>query len=76
MIAADCYPHVDHAELAGAVECLDCVRAGYCTHLCETDDDCCAVEGECETDLKQVCAPFESTGRRMCLLSCEGADLS
>jgi hypothetical protein len=75
MVADDCYPDVDHAELAGAVQCLDRVRDGYCTHLCETDDDCCAAEGECETGLRQVCAPFESTGQRMCFLSCEGSDL-
>jgi hypothetical protein len=73
--AADCYPGVDQAELSGAAQCLDRVRDGYCTHLCETDDDCCAAEGECDTDLRQVCSPFESTGQRMCFLSCEGSDL-
>ena len=72
----DCYPGVDHADLAGQVECLDRVPAGYCTHQCQTDDDCCAVEGECTTELPQVCAPFESTGLMMCFLSCEGADVS
>jgi hypothetical protein len=71
----DCYPGLDHDELAGAVLCLDRVRDGYCTHLCQTDADCCAAEGECDTELKQVCAPFESTGQRMCFLSCEGRDL-
>jgi hypothetical protein len=58
----DCFPGVDHALLAGEVQCLDRVRDGYCTHLCETDEDCCAVEGECDTNLRQVCSPFESTG--------------
>ena len=38
---------------------------------CEVDDDCCAVEGECDDDRPQVCAPFESTGVRRCFLSCE-----
>lgn len=74
-VAADCYPDVNHEDLAGAVQCLDRVRDGYCTHLCETDADCCATEGECDTELRQVCSPFESTGQRMCFLSCEGSDL-
>jgi hypothetical protein len=75
-VPADCYPDVDPAALAGEVECLDRVPAGYCTHQCESDDDCCAAEGECETDLPQVCAPFESTGLMMCFLSCEDADVA
>ena len=69
----DCYPDVDHEELAGDVVCLDRVDAGYCTHQCDTDADCCAADGECADDSPaQVCAPFESTGLRMCFLSCEG----
>ncbi|MFO7565402.1 MAG: hypothetical protein R6X02_22365 [Enhygromyxa sp.] len=75
MAPEDCYPNVDHAELAGEVECLDRVPEGYCTHQCESDEDCCALEGECETTLPQVCAPFESTGLMMCFLSCEQADV-
>lgn len=75
-VAEDCYPGIDHAQLAGAVECLDRVPAGYCTHLCTTDADCCAIEGECETDLPQVCSPFESGDDTMCFLSCEPADVS
>lgn len=74
-VVDDCYPDVDHEALSGAVQCLDRVRDGYCTHLCETDADCCAADGECETDLRQVCSPFESTGQKMCFLSCEGDDL-
>jgi hypothetical protein len=74
-VAADCFPDVDHSLLSGPVECLDRVEDGYCTHQCDTDEDCCAAEGECDTDLKQVCAPFESTGLRLCFLSCEGEDL-
>jgi hypothetical protein len=68
---ADCYPEIDHAEILGEVLCLDRVRAGYCTHECAEDTDCCAVEGECVTDFPQVCSPFESTGTNMCFLSCE-----
>jgi hypothetical protein len=68
---ADCYPEVDHADIAGAVLCLDRVRAGYCTHECTQDEDCCAVEGECLTDFPQVCSPFESADTTMCFLSCE-----
>lgn len=71
----DCYPDVDPADLSGPLECLDRVRDGYCTHQCAADTDCCAVEGECKTDLPQVCSPFESTGLMMCFLSCEGADV-
>lgn len=72
----DCYPGIDPVELAGEVECLDRVDEGYCTHQCASDEDCCAIEGECETDLAQVCAPFESTGLMMCFLSCEPEDVS
>lgn len=74
-VAEDCYPDVDHAELAGEVRCLERVRDGYCTHLCEGDEDCCAVEGECKTDLPQVCSPFESANEMMCFLSCEPSDV-
>jgi hypothetical protein len=71
----DCYPDVDHADLHGDVQCLDRVESGYCTHLCQSDADCCAADGECETDLPQVCGPFESTGLMMCFLSCEAEDV-
>ena len=75
-VPADCYPEVDHSEIQGGdVLCLDRVRAGYCTHECTGDADCCAVEGECKTDLPQVCAPFESSGMMMCFLSCEQSDV-
>lgn len=68
---ADCYPDIDHADLSGDVVCLDRVPDGYCTHLCGDDQDCCAVEGECETGIPQVCAPFENTTITRCFLSCE-----
>ncbi len=70
----DCYEDVveeDRDMIAGEIECLDRVEGGYCTHLCETDDDCCTVDGECETDHPQVCSPFESTDLKRCFLSCE-----
>jgi hypothetical protein len=67
----DCYPDVDHTELAGEVECLDRVEGGYCTHLCEVDEDCCAVPGECLAGYPQVCAPFENSNVKRCFLSCE-----
>lgn len=73
-VAADCFPEVDAAALLGAAQCLDKTDEGYCTHLCQADTDCCAVEGECKTGLNQVCAPFENTNQKMCFLSCEGAD--
>ena len=74
--AAQCYPGLDAGTLSGAVQCLDKVPNGYCTHLCTTDADCCAVPGECRSGYKQVCAPFESTGQMMCFLSCESADIA
>ncbi|MFO8072097.1 MAG: hypothetical protein R6V85_09505 [Polyangia bacterium] len=75
-VAADCYPQLDTSQLAGEVVCMDRVEGGYCTHHCQTDADCCAVEGECdpEYDLDYVCAPFESTGEKYCFISCEGQD--
>ena len=74
-VPADCYSGLDAGSLAGEVQCLDRVTGGYCTHLCTTDADCCAVSGECRGGLKQVCASFESTGQMMCFLSCEAADI-
>ncbi len=68
---ADCYPDVDPATLSGNVECLERVEDGYCTHFCQVDADCCAVEGECVSGIPQVCAPLESTGTMQCFLSCE-----
>lgn len=69
--ADECYFGIDHADIQGDVTCLDRVKDGYCTHTCETDADCCAVEGECDVGLPQVCGPFESTGMKFCFLSCE-----
>lgn len=74
--ASDCYPELDHETLQGEARCLDRVPDGYCTHLCESDADCCAAEGECPDNLRQVCSPFESTGLNLCFLSCEDADLT
>ncbi len=68
----ECFPDVEQRDaIQGEIICLGDVPGGYCTHLCTTDADCCAVEGECETGLTQVCAPFQSTGMMMCFLSCE-----
>lgn len=72
-VVEDCFPNVD-GGLSGEAMCLDRVRDGYCTHLCEADDDCCAAAGECHTDLRQVCSPFESKGQKMCFLGCEESD--
>lgn len=73
--ASQCYPDIDPTMIKGTVECLDKVPGGYCTHLCTTDSDCCAVSGECPGGHAEVCAPFESTGMMMCFLSCEATDL-
>ena len=74
--AEECYPDIDHEELAGDVVCMDEVEGGYCTHHCTEDEDCCAAEGECDPayDLEYVCGPFESTGEMFCFISCEGEE--
>jgi len=70
--AAQCFPDTHDAALhGGPAVCMDRVPGGYCTHICTTDADCCAVPGECRTGYPQVCAPFESTGMKYCFLSCE-----
>jgi hypothetical protein len=78
-IADDCYDEVadeDRDMILGEIECLDRVEGGYCTHQCETDDDCCAVDGECETDHPQVCSPFENESDiKRCFLACEAEDI-
>jgi hypothetical protein len=73
---ADCYDGFDGGTLSGPIECITRVTNGYCTHQCNTDSDCCAAAGECVTGLKQVCAPFENTGYKVCFLSCEAADIA
>ncbi len=73
--ADDCYPDVAEGAILGEIECLDRVRGGYCTHSCESDEDCCAAEGECKTDLLQVCSPFEAMEGKSCFLSCEPEDV-
>jgi hypothetical protein len=70
--AGDCFTAVK-MPLKGDAVCLTRVPGGYCTHLCQTDADCCAVEGECKSRFPQLCAPFESTGQKYCFLSCEAA---
>lgn len=70
-VADDCFDDIERDSILGEIECLTRVEGGYCTHLCESDDDCCAVDGECETNLPQVCAPFENSGQKRCFLSCE-----
>jgi hypothetical protein len=72
---SECFAEVAEGELLGEALCLTRVRDGYCTHTCEADSDCCAVEGECKSTLPQVCSPFESADGKMCLLSCEDADV-
>jgi hypothetical protein len=72
--ADQCYPTVAE-PLEGEVVCMSRVTNGYCTHHCSSDDDCCAVAGECRTGFPQVCSPFESTGDLYCFLSCEDADV-
>jgi hypothetical protein len=70
----DCYFGIDQDLIEGDVVCMDRVEDGYCTHYCDGDENCCSVAGECETDLPEVCAPFESTGESYCFISCEGVE--
>lgn len=74
-IADDCFSDIAREDIQGEIECLDRVAGGYCTHQCETDADCCAVAGECEQGIAQVCAPFENSTIKRCFLSCEPADV-
>ena len=70
--ASECYPQLDGAALKGGPAfCITRVPDGYCTHVCSTDADCCAIPGECKTTQPQVCSPFESMGEKYCFLSCE-----
>jgi len=76
VVADDCYDTVvDRTSIKGTITCMDRVRGGYCTHTCTEDTECCAAEGECEPGFAEVCSPFESTGDKMCFLSCEAEDL-
>lgn len=75
-VATDCYGALDASSLKGEAVCIDKVQNGYCTHKCETDEDCCAVPGECRTGLKQVCSSFTNTNEKFCFLSCETTDIN
>lgn len=60
----------------GTIHCETKVENGYCTHECTADTDCCAVAGECRTNVKQVCSPFTNTENpKYCFLSCEDDDI-
>jgi len=75
--AQQCYPGIDAATLQGGVGvCMSQFPSGYCTHLCATDTDCCAIPGECPSGYPEVCGPFESTGKMYCFLSCEDRDVT
>lgn len=74
--AMECYDDIDRAQIKGQIECLDRVEGGYCTHFCASDADCCAVPGECQTGIPQVCAPFENSTQKRCFLSCEAEVLA
>lgn len=75
--ANQCYPGIDAGVLlGGGAVCMADFTNGYCTHLCNTDADCCAVPGECPSGRIEVCGPFESTNAMYCFLSCEDADVT
>lgn len=75
-VADDCYTDLTDEQrdsISGEIQCLE-VEGGYCTHLCQSDDECCAVDGEC--DHHEVCSPFENESAiKRCFLSCEAADI-
>ena len=71
----ECYPEADTDAIEGDIECLsDFVDGGYCTHTCLDDENCCAVAGECKSDLPQVCAPLESAPEKYCFVTCEDVE--
>jgi hypothetical protein len=74
-VAADCYAELEGQSIVGDAECLDRVRGGYCTHTCDADTDCCAVDGECGESVTQLCSPFENSTVTRCFVSCEAEDL-
>ncbi len=63
----------DAAALHGEVACLAQLQNGYCTHTCQTDADCCAVPGECQAGMTEVCASFESSGQLYCFVGCDSS---
>ncbi len=74
VVAEDCYPGIDHA-LLGTVFCEDKFENGYCTHTCETDEDCCKYDEECAAGLAYVCTPLSEDKTKRCWISCEASDL-
>jgi len=70
VVAEDCFPEIDHA-LLGTVFCEDKFEDGYCTHTCESDEDCCAIEGECAPGILHVCTPLADDKTKRCWVSCE-----
>jgi hypothetical protein len=74
-VASECYPDLDPATLLGEIECLETNGGGYCTHECVSDDECCAVEGECVSGYPQVCAPYTNSTQKRCFLACEDSDV-
>lgn len=82
---AQCYLDLDSVDggdaggqlaVSGTIHCETKVPNGYCTHECTADTECCSVEGECRTSVKQVCSPFTNTENpKYCFLSCEDEDI-
>jgi hypothetical protein len=75
MKPSDCYSGLDAGALSGMVVCLP-LHAGYCSHTCTTDTDCCKVAGECPGGIKEVCAPLQSNPQTYCFVSCAAADIT
>jgi hypothetical protein len=75
MKPSDCYSGLDAGALSGQVVCL-ALHAGYCSHTCTADTDCCKVAGECPGGIKEICAPLQSNAQTYCFVSCETADIA
>lgn len=73
-VAEDCYPGVDRGALP-VIDCVEKFPGGFCTHNCETDEDCCAVAGECADGLVYVCSPYEDDKTRRCFLGCGAEEI-
>lgn len=73
--ADDCYDIAERDQITGTIECLDRTEAGYCTHSCSSDAECCSKAGECAENTREVCAPFENSPMQRCFIGCEDSDI-
>lgn len=65
--ADDCYQGV---EIEGDAVCFTQVEGGYCSHTCESKEDCCAADGECPEGFDYLCTGLESRSGKFCFVDC------